>query len=301
MLDDIALFVRVVASGGLNKAADQLGLPPATVTRRLQRLERQIGSKLLHRSTRRFDLTADGQKLMDECAFLVDSLVERAEDLRQSRQTLSGAIRVMAPVSMTIGVLQGIWTGFLDAYPDVTIEFVLNNSVEDFHASKADFAIRAGSVTDEGVQSQKIGQVRTVLAASPDYVRRMGAPAHPDDLVNHQFIVGFALQHWRLFNSETQQRTVFQINNPRVVVNEFSLVRRFCLDGFGLALFPITELRDVLETGALQRVLPEWQGVTRDIHLAWGRDVIPTVRARRLMEHIRTEVQNIPVLQGQMA
>jgi len=298
MLDDIALFVRVVAYGGLNKAAEHLELPPATVTRRLQRLERQMGSKLLHRSTHRFDLTEVGQKLLDECGFLVESLVDRAAILRQSHKTLSGNIRVMGPVHLMTGSLGHVWAKFLTKYPEVSIEFLLSNSVDDFNASRADFAIRVSSSPLEDMYFEQIGGIPTVIVAAKSYLQKVGEVRTPNDLQNCDFVVGQLSRIWKLRHRQTGERFDFHVQSPRVLTNDLTLVRQQCHEGIGLTLLPYTEVFKDISEGNLVHVLPEWQGQFRNVYLARGRDVPPTLRAKRLMEHVRNAVEEIPELQG---
>lgn len=298
MLDDIALFVQIVNTGSLAKAAELNDLPPATVTRRLQKLEHQLKCKLINRSARKFNVTLEGQKLYDECAYLVNSLQDQTKLFETSVNELSGKVKLLAPINLASDTLSGAWSSFMSAHEDIDLEFVLNNHDEDFVSTQADFAIRIGPQQDSELHQMRIGFVKTVLVASSAYVERFGLPQTPQALKGHRFVVGSTLRNWPLRSDEDDSRFQFRPGNPRVIVNELSLVRQLSLDGQGISLLPINEVGAQLQAGKLIRVMPGWVGEDRNIYIVWATGKLLTRRAKLLIEHLKRYVAQMPTLQG---
>lgn len=167
MLDDLALFIAIVEAGSLNQAARRLDLPTSTLTRRLQRLEQDLGCRLLHRSARRMTPTAEGWQYDERSRPLVHSLQQAMEQLDDSLREVKGLLRVLAPVNLANGVFADAWSGFLSRYPQVRLELQLSNQTQDLHASHADLAIRTGEQPDSQLQQRKLGEVGVRLVASP--------------------------------------------------------------------------------------------------------------------------------------
>lgn len=298
MLDDIALFVQIVNTGSLAKAAELNNLPAATVTRRLQKLEHRLKCKLVNRSARKFNVTLEGQKLYDECAYLVDSLNEQTQRFETSVNELAGKIKLLSPINLAADTLSSAWSSFMAQYPQIAVEFVLNNHDEDFVSTQADFAIRIGPQQDSDLHQVRIGFVKTVLVASPQYVAERGLPSHTDELGQHRFVVGSTLRNWPLQNDQDDSQFQFRPVSPSAIVNELSLVRQLCLDGQGISLLPVNEVSELLQNGALVRVMPNWAGQDRNIYIVWATGKLLTRRAKLLIEHLKTFVADVPSLQG---
>ena len=298
MLDDIALFVHIVNTGSLSKAAELCHLPAATVTRRLQKLEHRLKCKLINRSARKFNVTLEGRKLYDECAYLVNSLQDQTRQFETSINELSGKVKLLAPINLASDTLAPAWSSFMSKYEQIDLEFVLNNHNEDFVSTQADFAIRIGPQPDSELQQIRIGYVKTVLVASQAYIDRFGFPMTPDQLEGHRFVVSSTLQNWPLNNDIDDSEFQFRPANPRVVVNELALVRQLSLEGQGISLLPINEVSKWLADGRLLRVLPDWSGQDRNIYILWATGKLLTRRARLLIDHLKAYVAEVDSLQG---
>lgn len=300
MLDDIALFVHIVNTGSLAKAAQLSDLPPATVTRRLQKLEHRLKVKLINRSARKFNVTLEGRKLYDECAYLVNSLQDQTRQFETSVNELAGKIKLLAPINLSSDTLAPAWSTFMTQYQEIELEFVLNNHNEDFVSTQADFAIRIGPQPDSDLQQLLIGYVKTVLVASSDYVERNGCPMTPDDLAGHRFVVSSTLDNWPLQNAVDGSEFQFRPTHPAAVVNELALVRQLSLTGQGISLLPINEVSNLLAKGQLVQVLPDWAGQDRNIYILWATGKLLTRRARLLIDHLKASVAKMPALQGEV-
>ncbi|BEP64348.1 LysR family transcriptional regulator [Variovorax sp. V213] len=260
-LNDIAMFVQVVRHGSFAEAARRLGLPPNTVSRRVQQLEAQLGTRLMQRSTRKLTLTSAGQAFHERCAGAVDGLVEAGQELITGSQEPSGLVRVAATADFFDFFPMEWVADFLAAHPLVRVDFVLSDAKADLIAEQIDIAFRGGALPDSGYVGRKLMSARTDgMVASPAYIAARGAPATLPDLVNHDCITsphpsGRAL--WRLAGPGGVEEEV-QVTG-RFTGNTAQALRKAALAGLGVALLPPTMARLDLEAGRLVRVLPQYQ------------------------------------------
>ena len=260
-LNDIAMFVQVVRHGSFAGAARRLGLPPNTVSRRIQQLEAQLGTRLMQRSTRRLTLTSAGRAFHERCAGAVDGLVEAGQALITGSQQPSGLVRVAATADFFDFFPMEWVAGFLAAHPLVRVDFVLSDARADLIAEQIDIAFRGGALPDSGYVGRKLLGARTDgMVASPAYIAARGAPATLQDLADHDCVTsphpsGRAL--WRLAGPGGAEEEV-QVGG-RFSGNTAQALRKAALAGLGIALLPPTMARLDLEAGRLVPVLPQYQ------------------------------------------
>lgn len=260
-LNDIAMFVQVVRHGSFAGAARRLGLPPNTVSRRIQQLEAQLGTRLMQRSTRRLTLTSAGQAFHERCAGAVDGLVEAGQELITGSQQPSGLVRVAATADFFDFFPMEWVADFLAAHPLVRVDFVLSDARADLIAEQIDIAFRGGALPDSGYVGRKLLGARTDgMVASPAYIAARGAPATLQDLAEHDCVTsphpsGRTL--WRLAGPGGAEEEV-QVAG-RFSGNTAQALRKAALAGLGIALLPPTMARLDLEAGRLVPVLPQYQ------------------------------------------
>lgn len=300
MLDDIALFIHIARVGSLNKAAKSKNLPAATVTRRLQKLEHRLSCKLINRTAQQFSLTLEGQKLFEQCAYSIDALTGQINDFATSINCLAGKVKILAPTNLAIEPLKNVWSDFLKQYEEIELEFVLDNKTENLLASQADFALRIGPQISSELYQSRIGSIKTVLVASEHYIKQHNLPSNVTQLVDHKLVVATPLSRWSLSNSQTGESKEFTPSSARLVANELRLVKKFAVDGLGIALLPVSEVIQELENGELTHVLPEWCGQERNIYIIWSQGKMLTGRAKLLIDWLKQTVANIPSLQGKL-
>jgi len=298
VFDDLALFVAIVEAGSLNQAAARSGTPPATVTRRLQRLEEQLGVRLLHRSARRLVPTAEGWQYYAQCRPLLHALTQATQSLDQSMHQVSGSIRVLAPVNLANGALLGAWPGFLARYPAVSLELELSNEVQDIVGRGADLAIRVGPQADSLLVQRRLGRIELVLVASPAYLAQHGSPADPDALSQHALIVAEPIRAWRFRDPENGAERTLMPTASRLRVNDLRLAVTLAEQGFGLLLCPLTECHAAIERGALSCVLEPWRAAARDVFAVWPQQGFTPARVKALIEHLAAYAASTPLLGG---
>ncbi|QGW84764.1 LysR family transcriptional regulator [Variovorax paradoxus] len=261
-LNDIAMFVQVVRHGSFAGAARRLGLPSNTVSRRIQQLEAQLGTRLMQRSTRKLTLTSAGQAFHERCAGAVDGLVEAGQELITGSREPSGLIRVAATADFFDFFPMEWVADFLAAHPLVRVDFVLSDAKADLIAEQIDIAFRGGELLDSGYIARKLLNARTDgMVASPAYIAARGAPAILQDLAaNHDCVTsphpsGRAI--WRMTSPDGVQEEV-QVAG-RFSGNTAQALRKAAIAGLGVALLPPTMARIDLQAGRLVPVLPQYQ------------------------------------------
>jgi LysR family transcriptional regulator AphB len=297
MFDDIGLFIHIAQRRSLAKAAAYLGLPAATVTRRLRRLEDQVGVQLVHRSARKFALTSEGEAYFDAFADLVLNAEAALRGLNADLHALQGSLKAAAPTNISVGILQPMWSAFLTDFPEIRLTLTLSNENKDLLENQVDLALRAGPQTDAGLYQKRLGCVATILTAAPAYLGEAGLPRDPSEIGRHKLIRVAALPQWHLAHHQTGQRETVHVD-AHVSVDDIGLARQLAADGQGVALLPVSEISGELENGRLQPVLSGWQGQTRDLYAVWPTGRLLSARARCLRDHMARHIAANPVLQG---
>src|SRR6201996_5820870 len=183
-LNELAMFVHVVRAGSFSEAARRLGMPANTLSRRIEQLESQLGTRLLHRSTRKLAPSTEGQALFERYAPALDQILEIGR-LHADGQTPSGSVRVasMAGLFELIGME---WlVEFYARYPHISVEFLLDDTPSDLIAERIDLALRMGVETRSGLKVRRLAPSAMFLAASPAYLERRAAPRTPRELAEH--------------------------------------------------------------------------------------------------------------------
>ena len=258
--NDLLVFARVVAEGSLTAAADKLGLPKSTVSRRLSRLEEQLGERLLLRTTRRLNITEFGAALLDHARQL-ESEVEAVAALAESRQARpSGRLRVSMPSDFANLLLTDMLAAFAALHPGVTLELDLSPRRVDLLGENFDLAIRLGDLPDDALlAARRLAVFPWGLYAAPAYLAEHGEPQAPDDLHRHRALrllarTGDAIR-WNLLRGEQRWEGV---PPGSITANSPELLIRFACAGAGITTVPEYFAAPHLQRGELRRVLPDW-------------------------------------------
>jgi DNA-binding transcriptional LysR family regulator len=258
--NDLVLFARVVDEGSFSRAADRLGYPKSTVSRRVAALETQLGEQLLRRTTRKLTVTDFGRAVLEHAHHVVED-VAAAESLAQHRQVQpSGRLRVTMPSDMANLVLAPMLAEFVLAYPAVTLEVDLSSRFVDLIAENFDVAVRMGELRDDAtLAARRIASFTSGLYAAPSYVARRGVPAEPEALMEHDALRVLARtgdpQVWTLVRGEARWEG---IPPGHATANSPELLMRMALGGAGIAMIHDPFAVPYLERGELVQVLPDW-------------------------------------------
>lgn len=282
MLDELQLFIVAVEEGSLTSAAGRMGLTVATASRRISALEEHLGCRLLYRSPRGLSMTREGQAYFDECAESVRSLNHRLENLNGALNSLSGPLRVLAPTNFSVGPLDDFWATFVARYPDIELSVEVSNEFVDLRHAQADLAIRIGPLPDSSLIQKRLGHIPTLLVAGSGAFGNRPAPQTPEDLREYPTVASRMISDWELVNTDGGARVSLR-ERHKYVANDLNIAGTLVKSGAGIALLPLSQVAGDLESGELVRVLPQWSGQKRDVHLIWPYRRALSVRARVFM------------------
>ncbi|HVI60508.1 MAG TPA: LysR family transcriptional regulator [Luteimonas sp.] len=282
-IGDLGLFLRVLDLGSISAAARSLGLSVAVASQRLKRLERALGVRLLHRTTRRLHPTPEGLALAEQGRELVEDLEALTSGLRRSATEVSGTLRVTMSASFGRLYVSPLLPEFLLAHPRLRVNVDLSDQTLDLVSAGFDLAIRIGALDDSTLVARKLADNQRVLCAAPGYLRRHGTPRVPGDLARHECILLSGSQGrqdtWRLRDRQGQE-TVVHVQG-RLESNFGEVIRDAVVAGLGIALHSTWHVCEDLHAGRLQRVLPDHSIAESGIYavMPQRRMVPPRVRA----------------------
>lgn len=254
-VEALAAFVTVVDTGSFSAAAARLGQTPSGISRAIARLEAQLGMTLMHRTTRRQDLTGEGDWLLARARTILRELDDTEAQAAARRSQPSGLVRVNAATPALDHLVAPLVPDFLDAYPMIRLELASGETVVDLIGERADVAIRIGHLSDSTLNARKLGSSPIRLVASPGYLGRFGAPASAQELTRHR-LLGFtapaSLNIWPLANGEAEGLTV----SPAVAASSGETLRHLALSGAGIACLADFLTRADVAAGRLLPVMP---------------------------------------------
>ncbi len=282
-IGDITLFLRVLDLGSISAAARSLGLSVAVASQRLKRLERELGVRLLHRTTRRLHATPEGMALAEQGRPLVEDLDALASGLRQAGTDVAGTLRVTASASFGRQYISPLVPEFLARHPRITLSLDLDDQLLDLVSAGFDLAVRIGALADSSLVARRLADNRRVVCASPDYLRRRGWPRTPQDLAAHDCLLLAGSRGrqdvWRLGDGQGGEIAVRV--RGRFESNFGEALRDAVLAGLGIALHSTWHVCEDLRSGRLVQLLPEYPIGSTGIHavMPQRRLVPPRVRA----------------------
>jgi len=275
----VAILVTAAQAGSLAAAARRLHLTPMSATRRLAALERDLGVRLLHRTTRSVALTPEGEAFLPFARTLIESEAAGRARLHQATLQVSGLLRVTAPVAFGRKIIAPLVPGLLRDHPDLEIELHLNDAVVDLVGAGFDLAIRIAPLRDSELIARRLADSTRVLCAAPSYAAARGLPERLEDLARHDCLTPIGTSHWsfRVDGKEHKVRVAGRFSS-----NGIDGLHQACLGGAGIALLALWNVRDDLRTGRLVRVpLGDVSPEERSIWAVYpsARYVLPKLRA----------------------
>jgi molybdate transport repressor ModE-like protein len=295
-IGDVALFLRVLDSGSISAAARSLGLSVAVASQRLKRLERELGVRLLHRTTRQLSVTPEGAALAEQGRVLVDEIEALTAGLRQAGTGVSGTLRVTTASMFGQQYISPLIPKFLALHPNVKLSFDLNDETLDLVKAGFDLAIRIGALEDSNLIARRLATDRRVLCASPKYLRRNGTPKTPADLEQHQCLI-LVGRHgrrdvWRLTDRKSGEVSVRV--NGRIESNQGELLRDAALGGLGIAMHSTWHVWQDLRAGRLQVVLPNYPIADSGIYAVTPHRRLIPPRVRAFIEFLARQFGEHP-------
>lgn len=252
---DISLFVRAAALANLSAAAREFGLSPAVASARIAALERMLGARLLHRTTRRVSLTQEGEIFADHARGLLDAADAARASVGQAREHPHGRLRVTMPSSLGRQHISPLMPAFLRQYPGVNVDLRMTDQIVDLVDEGIDLAIRIGALKDSTLVAKKLASNRRVLCASPGYLARHGTPRHPADLARHECVILADQRDWSFV---TPTGVIDVRVSGRLVTDNGEVIRDALAAGIGIGLKSTWSVAPLIASGELVTLLDDY-------------------------------------------
>jgi DNA-binding transcriptional LysR family regulator len=280
-LNDIVVFVRVVEAGSFTAAARLLGMPKTTVSRRIASLEREVGVRLVQRTTRSLNMTDAGRLYYEQSSQALRTIEDANLRLAETRAEPSGTIRISAPVGFGAHYLTSAVFDFLAAFPKTQVELHLTDDKLNLVENRIDLAFRTGILPDSTLTARKLGSTHRILCGSPDYLARHGEPQAAADLVRHHCVIAGPATgnaHWVLDGPRGQETVSV---SGRFAANEMQAVIAAAIAGYGIAQLPYQVAEALVRNGRLRRVLGDYTTPVGGVYAVYptSRHVSPLVKA----------------------
>lgn len=301
-LGDMDLFVKVIKKEGLAVAGREIGLSPARMTARMNRLEERYGVRLLNRTTRQISLTEEGRKFYKSCERILAEVEQAETSLQTGKVDFSGELRITAPSDLGQQHIAPVLANFVKKYPNITPYLYLSDSMVDLVREGFDLGIRFGTLEDSTLIARRLASNRRVLCASPDYLNRKGIPKTPDALAEHDCLsmvrMNEPLTTWYFQNENEKRAITIQAAQSS---NDGALVRRWAIEGAGITLKSYWDVAEDLKAKRLVTIMSNYQhdfnrvGTTSgaDLHAIYpNRKFIP----QRTIEFIKVLTEHFSAL-----
>lgn len=293
-LECIQSFVRVVETGSFSAVARELNTTQPTISKQIAALEDYLDVQLLTRSTRKLQLTQEGERFFEHCQGLLDAAAEAEASVGQ-RQKPIGILRVSCPVAFGQYQVMPYVKGFLDRYPDIKLDLSLSDRFIDLLEDGTALAIRIGQVNEPSLITHRIGLTHRVTVGSTTYFRQHSEPQTPEELVNHNCIVYTRLatgNEWH-FQRPTGGTTKVTAKG-NLQVDSSTAIREAVLSGLGIAVSPVWLFGDLLQSDHLKIVLKDYQPLPLPIHAVYRRGRFVPAKVRCFIEYLSTEFKLNP-------
>jgi len=285
-------FITSADEGSFSAAARLLGLTPAAISKSVGQLEARLGVRLFQRSTRHLALTTDGERLYAQVRLPWSEINDALTDLRQGAGKPAGTLKVALAHTVGREYIVPLLGEFLRRYPDVLPDLHFDNKQVDIVAEGFDVAIGGGIELTDALIARELARLRIVLVAAPAYLKAHPAPQHPQDLVRHHGLLRRSLATGRLIpwalKSKEGQELVASVR-PSIVMDDPEAMACAAATGIGIALLPLPHALPLLESGALERVLPDWYAESRPLSIYYTSRKLVPAKVRVFVDYIVQE------------
>lgn len=288
MIEDIRyliVFAKIAEAGSITGGAEALGISTATASQHLSRLEKSLGTALLYRNTRKLSLTADGARLLETAAALLEVYQSGVIDFKQRGSHVDSRLRVTLPAILANSRLMAQIGRFIVAHPALKIDLSLNDSVSDIVAESFDVAFRIGDLPDSSLKARRVGVLPRLTVASPALIERHGPFKRPEDLAKAPWI-GLSMRPDRRVFRHPSGEDVEIAYTPRVRVDHVEAAYRLARQGVGLAAPPAFLAAADVAGGVVRDVLADWRLDALPVYAVWSANVARDSLTGRLIDFV---------------
>lgn len=289
-VSDLAFFVRLVQCGSLAATAQELGVTPPAVSRRLAALERRLGVRLLNRTTRSLGTTPEGERYLEQARRILDDIGELERELAGSRSEPQGLLRVNASFGFGRRLIAPLVSDFVRHHPKVEIQLQLTDRIPPLTDAAFDVSIRFGRPPDSRLYARRLLTNHRVLCAAPAYLDAHAPIETPKDLARHACIVirenEAAYGSWQLFAAaDDKHRETVKVGGA-LSTNDGETAVKWALEGQGVLLRSLWDIAGELAAGRLRRVLPGWQSAPADVHALYPERMHLSAKVRTFVDFL---------------
>ena len=293
--ENMDTFVRVVDVGSISGAADKLGVAKSAVSRRLKELETHLGVELFHRTTRRMNLTDTGRAFYQRCQRILEDVLEAELATSQAHGELQGGLKVALPLSFGLMHLGPAINAFLQQHPRIEFDLDFNDREVDLMQEGFDLAIRIGTLSDSSFIARRLAPIQVVVCASPGYLKRMGTPQAPQDLIDHQCLAYSLLRDFETwqFHNVTGELSTIKIRSFIKSTNGEHL-RDAAVADLGIVLLPSFISYKEIERGALIPILTNYRLHQLDVFAIYPQTRHLSQRVRAFVDFLAKRFAGTP-------
>lgn len=288
---DIPFFVEVAKQKNFSRAADILDMPVSTLSRRIQALERELGTQLFYRSARKVELTDTGREFFERCSSIVSEMEFAMEDLSRNMKSPSGLVRVsMQGEAYYLYLVESI-NAFAFKYPGIQLQLQFSDRWTDLHSEPFDLDLRIGPLPDSSFRARRLFTLRPMLYASPKLLEFYPMPQTPEDLTKIPCIAMVQQNNiWILNNGKTEVKITIK---PAHITNNAFACLELARAGFGVTWQLPVSMASMVESGEFVPVLPEWRHFGVNLSAVMGNGQIPK-RVRLFVDHLAEHFAGMP-------
>lgn len=295
--EDLQIVLKVAECNSITAAATHLDKSRATASAAIKRVENALGAELFIRTTRQLRLTSAGERYIGKCEQALLILEQANQQLKNDLDIVHGELRISVSSDLGRNIVRPWLNEFVEAYPDVSIQLNLSDSYVDLLKDSIDIALRyisTAALADENLYGFKICNVPHLLCGSPKYLEEYGTPTHPDELRSHNGLLyqlhDITHDIWTFTQADKNYKVKMCSN---LTGNDGDLVRRWCVDGKGLAIKSCLDISADLLAGKLVNIMPEYKPSSTELWLIFPSRQLITPAARLLRDTIKKKCTNI--------
>lgn len=284
-------FAGVVEAGSFTAAAERLGLSKSFISKQVSQLERELGTRLLYRTTRKLSLSDEGARFYDHCKLIMTEAANAKAEIMESQSTPRGRIRITVPQSLMISGVGQILLNFQQQYPDIELDVIVSGRVEDLVDEGIDIALRVGQLEDSTLISRKLADCVFQVVASPQYIAKWGEPKEPVDLIQHNCLVygdSRLSRNWP-FHMPNDESIMVKVAGS-LTCNDGHFILNAVLEGLGIGFGPSILYQKHIDEGALRLLLSDYYQQPTAISAIYPLNRNLSRRVRVLIDFLATHL-----------
>ena len=292
VMQSMAVFRRVAEAGSFSAVARETAMSQSSVSKHVAALEERLGAKLLNRSTRQLNLTEAGSEYYHYCVRILNAFQEAEASVGKGKILPTGTLRISSTTPFGKVFVLPALNGFLEKYPDISIDYIMEDRQIDLLKEGIDLAIRVGPLEDSSLIARKIGGSKRVVVASPQYLLQHGFPKTPAELQKHNCLLYSQLKspkEW-IFHSEQHGDETVQVDGRLRVSSNEAMVEA-ALNGIGIACLCEWHVRDYIKRGKLTVLLQKYQLTPYDIHVVYPERKFVPQKVKCFISHLQRLVR----------